>query len=156
VSLTLYKDTLSARPAEKSAIETPSKSKVNRICDLMIEHLRETKPESYWRNLVTAYVCKSPSDLESALRFIRELPGILFCFSSISTSTNVLSGDVTLTNATELKREAISLIVIIVDVNQLFDTAIGLYDLELAVTLAQEAQKVDHQTRIKAHDADEL
>jgi hypothetical protein len=127
VTLTLYKDTLRSRLVNtgnstpdppKTQVNLDGKSKVNKICDAMIRHL-ENEPEKYMGSVLTAYVQKTPPDLESALRFIQQI-----------------------SPRTSRRKKAIKVICFLMDVNQVFDTALGLYDLDLAVEVAHEAQKV--------------
>lgn len=84
VSQTLYKDTLKSAKDEPTAelkegtavpFTKPSKdNKVNRICDGFLAAL-ENRVDTNLRNLITAHVCKSPPDLEAALRLTARLRG---------------------------------------------------------------------------------
>ena len=40
--------------------------------------------------------------------------------------------------------DAVKYIIFLVDADQLFDTALGMYDFSLVLMIAQHAQKVDH------------
>lgn len=47
------------------------------------------------------------------------------------------------TDATVVE-EAVKYVIFLVDANQLFDTALGMYDFSLVIMIAQHAQKVSH------------
>ncbi|KAI9729846.1 MAG: hypothetical protein M1834_006595 [Cirrosporium novae-zelandiae] len=134
VSQTLYKETLPSRRHDPNGIvkqsngesklsppstklETP-KSKVNTICDAIIEVLK-TRLNTNLQNVITAHVCKSPPDYDSGLLLVKKLG----------------------TESTALATKAIEHICFLVDVNRLYDNALGLYDLELALLVAQQSQK---------------
>lgn len=84
VSQTLYKDTLKIAKDEPTAdlkedaavpfTKHSKSSKVNRICDGFLAAL-ENRVDTNLRNLITAHVCKSPPDLEAALRLAARLRG---------------------------------------------------------------------------------
>ncbi|KAF3936373.1 hypothetical protein ABW19_dt0200343 [Dactylella cylindrospora] len=92
--------------------------KVNNVCDAVLAGLlRRTSPST--QNLVTCYVSKKPADLDNGLRMISEM--------RIKDSENA-----------DL---AIEHICFLADVNKLYDHALGIYDLELALLIAQQSQK---------------
>ncbi|OQO05229.1 hypothetical protein B0A48_08996 [Cryoendolithus antarcticus] len=94
-------------------------SKVNAVCDAFIAVLEKDRSR-YLQNIVTAHVCKQPPDLAAGLTLVSELR---------------IAGD-----EAQLTR-AIEHICFLADVNQLYDTALGLYDLEVTLLVAQESQK---------------
>ncbi|PNS13996.1 Elongator complex protein 1 [Sphaceloma murrayae] len=127
VTETLYKDTLNApkqsihTPANNGmAATTPVTSKTNRICDAFITTLSR-RQSTHVQNLITSHVCKQPPDLESGLRLI----------SSLGNPTSP---------SPALDR-AIEHITFLTDAHRLYDTALGLYDLDTALLVAQHAQK---------------
>ncbi|KAK6517272.1 hypothetical protein TWF281_003932 [Arthrobotrys megalospora] len=93
-------------------------NKVNKICDAVLEGIRRRKIPST-QNLVTCYVSKKPADLDNGLSMISQMR-----------SDN--SGDAEL---------AIEHICFLADVNKLYDHSLGIYDLELALLIAQQSQK---------------
>ena len=128
ISKSIYKDTLP--PAENSEINgvvngdaiaspRPTSSKVNRICDGFLQALQKDS-SSRLQNIVTAHVCKSPPDLEAGLKLVSELRK---------------TGD------QARLEEAVEHICFLADVNQLYDTALGIYDLDVALLIAQQSQK---------------
>ncbi|KAL9611362.1 MAG: hypothetical protein Q9167_003981 [Letrouitia subvulpina] len=119
VSITMYRETL---PAEESrAIPSRSTeleaSKVNRICDAFLLALRDR--DHNFKNLITAQVCRNPPNLDAGLLEIAALRP----------------------QGREKVDEAVEHICFLADVNRLYDNALGLYDLQLAVLIAQHAQK---------------
>ncbi|OOF97813.1 hypothetical protein ASPCADRAFT_141486 [Aspergillus carbonarius ITEM 5010] len=123
VSETLYKDTLKAPKADITqpglVAPSPSKgSKVNRICDAFLSTL-EKRLDTNLHNLITAHVCKSPPDLESGLQLVARLRE----------------------QSPEQADDAIEHMCFLTDANQLYDNALGLYNLELTLLVAQQAQR---------------
>lgn len=122
VSTTMYKETL---PGGEHSQDTPGAespeaqvSKVNRICDAFLYALKN-RTSTHFQNVVTAHVCKAPPDLDAGLSQIAGLR---------SKNPDLVDG-------------AIEHICFLADVNRLYDNALGLYDLELALLIAQQSQK---------------
>ncbi|OJK03766.1 hypothetical protein ASPACDRAFT_1863344 [Aspergillus aculeatus ATCC 16872] len=122
VSQTLYKDTLKKKTEDPAlaALSTPSSksSKVNRICDAFLSTL-EKRLDTNLHNLITAYVCKSPPDLEAGLQLVARLRE----------------------ESSEQADDAVEHMCFLTDANRLYDNALGLYDLELTLLVAQQAQR---------------
>ncbi|KAL9635098.1 MAG: hypothetical protein Q9164_003682 [Protoblastenia rupestris] len=126
VSLTMYKETLMEghtpeapnREDRSAYVTSPSNSKINRICDAFLDELSGC-PQDYLQNIISAHVCKSPPDLEAGLNKIAKLR----------------KEDNDQVDAT------VEHICFLADVNKLYDTALGLYDLELTLLIAQQSQK---------------
>lgn len=123
VSQTLYKDTLKALKVEVSrenGLTTSAKkgNKVNRICDGFLAAL-EKRSDTNLHNLITAHVCKLPPDLESGLRLVARLRE----------------------ESLEQAEDAVEHMCFLTDANRLYDNALGLYDLELTLLVAQQAQR---------------
>ena len=91
---------------------------VNRICDAFLSVLAG-KIDTNLHNLVTAHVCKRPPDLVAGLRLIADLR-----------EKDAAQADA-----------AVEHLCLLSDTNRLYDTALSLYDLKLALTVAQQAQK---------------
>jgi elongator complex protein 1 len=122
----MYKDT---RVIKKDGVEAngttqvipaPSKSssKVNRICDAVLEVLK-TRTATNLQNIITANLCKSPPALEDGLQVVASL----------------IASDESMAD------KAVEHICFLADVNKLYDTALGLYNLDLALLVAQQSQK---------------
>ncbi|KAF2765709.1 IkappaB kinase complex, IKAP component [Teratosphaeria nubilosa] len=131
VAETIYKETLNARmdgPLTNVHVdghEQPDMhvqgrpSKVNRICDVFLAALSEL-PNASLQNIVSAHVCKSPPDLEAGLALVSDLRK---------------------QGKQQDLESAVEHICFLSDVNQLYDTALGIYDLDVALLIAQQSQK---------------
>ncbi|KAK6351726.1 hypothetical protein TWF718_004873 [Orbilia javanica] len=93
-------------------------NKVNKICDAILEGIHRRKSPST-QNLVTCYVSKKPADLDNGLSMISRMK------ANNSDDTDL----------------AIEHICFLADVNMLYDHSLGIYDLELALLIAQQSQK---------------
>ncbi|KZF25746.1 IkappaB kinase complex, IKAP component [Xylona heveae TC161] len=93
-------------------------SKVNRICDAFLDAL-QGRESTHIQNIISAHVCKSPPDLDAGLLVVGGLR----------------------VSKPELAEKAVEHICFLADVNRLYDNALGLYDLELALLVAQQSQK---------------
>ena len=122
VSKTMYKETLpeGLYSQESLGIQTSETktSKVNRICDAFLDALK-SRTSTHFQNVVTAHVCKAPPDLDAGLT---QIAGLRSKNSSLVDA-------------------AIEHICFLADVNRLYDHTLGLYDLELALLIAQQSQK---------------
>ena len=117
VSRTMYLDTLPSRPPKMVSIHEPSQGslKVNNICDGLLKILLP-RPDRV-QNVITAYVCKTPPDLDAALGWVAGIED------------------------DERVEKAVEHICFLADVNRLFDHALGLYNLQLALQIAEQSQK---------------
>ncbi|EXJ85914.1 hypothetical protein A1O1_06283 [Capronia coronata CBS 617.96] len=122
VTQTLYRDTLTAHPQPPNQPEKPSNpvlgNKVNKIADAFISALA-SKPSQYLQNTITAHVSKRPPDLNSALSLVSSLR-----------QTSEEEADM-----------AVAHLCFLTDANRLFDAALALYDLDLTLLVAQNAQR---------------
>lgn len=126
VAETMYKETLRASATAEGADPSPladdntrRRSKVNAICDAFLVVL-ERQVSVHLQSIITAHVCKSPPDLEAGLMLVSQLRK---------------QAD------EEQVEQAIEHICFLSDVNQLYDTALGEYELEVALLVAQQSQK---------------
>ncbi len=96
------------------------KSKINIICDTIVEVLLTDKyKEKYFQSILTAYACKKPPALKDALQII---------------------GNLTITNPDKAEK-AIAHLSILDDVNLLYKTSLGSYNIPLTVLIAQQSQQ---------------
>lgn len=93
-------------------------SKANRVCDAVLEVLK-SRTATNLQNIITANVCKSPPALEDGLRVVAHL----------------------MKEDPPMADKAVEHICFLADVNKLYDNALGLYDLDLALLVAQQSQK---------------
>jgi elongator complex protein 1 len=127
VTETMYKETLRATANEPvpggNAIQAThginAPSKVNSICDAFIAVLQKDRAK-HLQSIVTAHVSKEPADLEAGLQLVSELRK---------------QGD------QKQLEHAVEHVCFLADVNRLYETALGLYDLDVALLVAQQSQK---------------
>lgn len=130
VTQIMYKQTKAevqpSLPPGMSGMEAPATvvpvsatgSKINRICDAILEVLK-TRQTTNLQNTITANVCKSPPALEDGLMVVAGL----------------------MKEDEALADQAVEHICFLSDVNKLYDNALGLYNLDLALLVAQQSQK---------------
>lgn len=151
MSQTLYKDTLrtvnnragTAAQNEHTTRNLLAKgSKVNRICDAFLATL-EKRLDTNLHNLITAHVCKSPPDLEAGLRLVARLRG-----KGLKDNWSEYAINGTVEQTPDQAEDAIEHMCFLTDANLLYIHALGLYDLELTLLVAQQAQKVGDFSKI--------
>ncbi|MCJ1475211.1 hypothetical protein MMC13_003871 [Lambiella insularis] len=127
VSKTMYQDTIRRRKRDLDLMNSShasvlskqdDRSKVNRICDAFLTVLQR-KASTNLQNIITSHVCKYPQDLNGGLLEVAKLQ----------------------TNHPEEAEKAVEHICFLADVNRLYDNALGLYDLDLTLLVAQQSQK---------------
>ena len=106
---------------QRTEIKEESLGKINLICDLIVTTLEDLDEEKYFNSILTGLSRKCPPDLESATKRILHLKD---------------------TKGSDYADEAIKYLIFLADPNKLFDFALGAYDLELVVMVAQNSQKV--------------
>jgi elongator complex protein 1 len=72
VTTTLYPETALRHPANEKATVA---NKINTVCDAIIRHFKKDVMELNVQNIITAYVCKVPPDIEAAIGLIASLKG---------------------------------------------------------------------------------
>ncbi|KAK6459309.1 RNA polymerase II Elongator subunit [Scheffersomyces xylosifermentans] len=93
-------------------------SKVNRICEGILSVL--LKPvyfETYLQTIITAYACEKPANLTEALKLVGSFKN------------------------PEQVESSVTHLCFLQDVNKLYNTALGLYDVKLTLAIAQQSQK---------------
>lgn len=127
VAETMYKETLNAPKLglhadslieNQQAVSQPQNSKINRVCDAFLDVLG-VRTSTHLQNIITSHVCKSPPDLDSGLSLIAKLRE----------------------TQPELVERAVEHICFLADVNQLYEHALGIYDLDVSLLVAQQSQK---------------
>lgn len=139
----MYKETLRASvnrdPIQEEAPQNrddhSQSSKINKICDAFLQVL-ETRKATNLQNMITAHVCKSPPHLEAGLSEIAKLRSECLFFFRLLVYSHAIGDN------SEHAERAIEHICFLADVNRLYDTALGLYDLDLTLQVAQQSQKV--------------
>ncbi|GJJ14814.1 hypothetical protein Clacol_009082 [Clathrus columnatus] len=92
---------------------------INSICDRIRENFEHINIQKFVDSILTAYIVKKPSDYEAGLSFLLKLRE----------------------NHPDLVEDAVKYIVFLVDVDKLFDTALGMYDFSLVLLVAQYSKK---------------
>ncbi|POR35688.1 Elongator complex protein 1 [Tolypocladium paradoxum] len=126
VTQTMYQDTKRQRAqplgapldADASAASNPPGSKVNTVCDAILKSLQPRKATNL-QNIITAHVCKVPPALDDGLTLVAEL----------------------MQEDEKLAEKAVEHICFLVDVNRVYENALGLYNLDLALLVAQQSQR---------------
>ncbi|OAA69460.1 iki3 [Cordyceps fumosorosea ARSEF 2679] len=126
VTKTMYQDTKKYKTSasgpspevEASLAMRPSDCKVNIVCDALLKSLQPRKSTNL-QNIITAHVCKSPPALDDGLTLVYEL----------------------MKEDPKVAEKAIEHICFLVDVNRLYENALGLYNLELTLLVAQQSQR---------------
>jgi elongator complex protein 1 len=122
VTTTMYRDTIKKADAANSTEQTAPfdiTNKVNSICDAFLA-VFDKSPDSHLQNIITAHVSKTPPDLEGGLHII----------SKLKSAGDDAQADV-----------AAEHICFLADVNTLYDNALGIYDLDVTLLIAQQSQK---------------
>jgi elongator complex protein 1 len=121
----MYKDTKRAKTQpysfnvpEMQPSQKPQGSKVNAICDAVLKALQPRK-ETHLQNIISAHVCKIPPALDDGLTLVAEL----------------------MQEDEKLAEKAVEHICFLVDVNRVYENALGLYNLDLALLVAQQSQR---------------
>lgn len=92
--------------------------KINRICEAILAVLlRPDYRDKYLQTILTAYACERPPKLEEALSLASSLP------------------------STDRLEEAVIHLCFLQDVNLLYSTALGLYNIRSSLLIAQQSQK---------------
>ncbi|GBB99437.1 hypothetical protein RclHR1_03520017 [Rhizophagus clarus] len=107
-----------SNPSDNTELQDVS-NKVNIICDAVRGILESKDSKKYLQSVITAYIKKSPPELESALNFLAKLK-----------DQNL-----------NLAEDAVKYAIFLVDADKLFDVALGMYDFSLVLLVAQQSQK---------------
>lgn len=126
VTETMYKDTKNPEATTNFAASADNAdvarkappSKVNAICDSILKSIQARKGANL-QNVITANVCKNPPALEDGLLVVADL----------------------IQEDEGMAEKAVEHICFLQDVNRLYDHALGLYNLDLALLVAQQSQR---------------
>ncbi|WOO84954.1 Elongator complex protein 1 [Vanrija pseudolonga] len=113
-SLVLYPDL--GRDPTRPAVPA---DKVNSICDSLREILEKKDLVKYVETILTAHVCKVPPDYEAGLNVLLHLQA----------------------EHPSIVEESIKYIIFLSNVNRLYDVALGMYNFQLVLMIAQYSQK---------------
>ncbi|XP_020621181.1 elongator complex protein 1-like isoform X1 [Orbicella faveolata] len=125
VTVTMYADYYS-EPRQSSAVSATDSSKVDRVCEALRTALDAAGHNKYLLSILTTYVKKNNPALEKVLTIMKDLKA-----NPLNTTE---PGSVT-------SEEALKYVLFLVDVNQMYDVALGMYDFELVLMVAEKSQK---------------
>ncbi|XP_056022733.1 putative elongator complex protein 1 [Ostrea edulis] len=103
--------------------ESEQPNKVDTVCDALRQSLIQEDEYKYILSILTSYAKKTTPELEEALLLVRSLR------------------DNPSQNAVVSPAEALKYILFLVDVNEMFDVALGTYDFDLVLMVAEKSQK---------------
>eukprot|EP00761_Pharyngomonas_kirbyi_P008504 gb/GECH01008515.1/.p1 GENE.gb/GECH01008515.1/~~gb/GECH01008515.1/.p1 ORF type:complete len:1242 (+),score=283.29 gb/GECH01008515.1/:1-3726(+) len=119
-----------------SSYETPASSepegKVNRVCLALRDALNTVDASRFITTIITTYARYHPPQLEDALALIRSLR---------EAETEALTEDPDEDIERPSANTALEYLIFLTDVNHLYDVALGMYDFELVLMVAQKSQK---------------
>lgn len=93
-------------------------SKINKVCEIILNVLQKPQfEEKFLQNRVTAYACQSPPNLKGALELLSSL------------------------GENDRQDAMITHLCFLLDVNKLYNHALELYDIKMALNIAQKSQK---------------
>ncbi|XP_034357990.1 elongator complex protein 1 [Arvicanthis niloticus] len=102
----------------------PDGKKIDLICDALRAAMETVNPRKFCLSILTSHVKKTTPELEIVLQKVHELQG------------NVL-----LNPETVSAEEALKYLLLLVDVNELFNHSLGTYDFDLVLMVAEKSQK---------------
>lgn len=115
------------------------RDKVDTVCKRLRVYLESKDLVKYANAVLTTYACQSPPDLESALRVLTRIKGkFLGCLMAGRVGADGSS----LALNQQAADDAVKYIIFLADANTLFDVALGIYDFDLVLAVAQNSQKV--------------
>ncbi|XP_067016133.1 elongator complex protein 1-like [Acropora muricata] len=125
VTATMYADYYS-QTRKVSDVSPPEGNKVDRVCDAIRAKLELAGHNKYLLSILTTYVKKTEPALEHVLTIIKDLK-----------VNPVITSD----SECVTSEEALKYVLFLVDVNQMYDIALGMYDFNLVLMLAEKSQK---------------
>ncbi|XP_017659129.1 elongator complex protein 1 isoform X2 [Nannospalax galili] len=102
----------------------PDGKKLDLICDAMRAALENISPHKYCLSILTSHVKKTIPELEIVLQKVHELQG------NVPSLPDAVSAE-----------EALKYLLLLVDVNELYDHSLGTYDFDLVLMVAEKSQK---------------
>ncbi|XP_005382814.1 PREDICTED: elongator complex protein 1 [Chinchilla lanigera] len=102
----------------------PARKKLDLICDAMRTAMESINPHKYCLSILTSHVKKTTPELEVVLQKVHELQ------ESGPSVPDAVSAE-----------EALKYLLLLVDVNELYDHSLGTYDFDLVIMVAEKSQK---------------
>ncbi|XP_075416395.1 elongator complex protein 1 [Tenrec ecaudatus] len=97
---------------------------VDLICDSLRAAMESINPQRYCLSILTSHVKKTTPELETVLQKVHELQG------TAPPGPDAVSAE-----------EALQYLLLLVDVNELYDHSLGTYDFDLVLMVAEKSQK---------------
>ncbi|XP_005092172.1 elongator complex protein 1 [Aplysia californica] len=123
VTRTMYTASYQRMPELEGESDQQTQSKVDKICNAALAAFKRLDEDKYLLSIITAYVRKTTPELEQALLLVWSLHG------KESTSAGVSA------------EQALKYLLFLVDVNTLYDVALGTYNFDLVMMVAEKSQK---------------
>nr|XP_027798807.1 elongator complex protein 1 [Marmota flaviventris] len=101
-----------------------SEKKLDLICDAMRAAMENINPHKYCLSILTSHVKKTTPELEIVLQKVHELQ------ENAPSVPDAVSAE-----------EALKYLLLLVDVNELYDHSLGTYDFDLVLMVAEKSQK---------------
>ncbi|KAJ2781720.1 putative elongator complex protein 1 [Coemansia interrupta] len=95
---------------------TETNDKVSRVCQALRSVLQAADDPRFMQTILTTFVCQTPPDIAAALQLLAPL-------------------------SAEERDSALTYLLFLSDVNTVYDSALGLYDLDLTLLVAQRSQR---------------
>ena len=121
-------------------------NEINQICDGIRISLEQRNLRLYINSVLTAYVLKSPPDVEGALKLLARLQGMSLSEQTLQTHFHYPGVFKRLAEFQDSVEDAVKYIIFLVDADTLFDTALGMYDFPLTLLIAQHSQRACRHT----------
>ncbi|EGV92490.1 elongator complex protein 1 isoform X1 [Cricetulus griseus] len=102
----------------------PDRKNIDRICDAMRIAMENINPHKYCLSILTSHVKKTTPELEIVLQKVHQLQG-----NDPSVADTVSA------------EEALKYLLLLVDVNELYNHSLGTYDFDLVLMVAEKSQK---------------
>ncbi|XP_014779296.1 putative elongator complex protein 1 [Octopus bimaculoides] len=118
---TMYASSYSDRATLNKSEGEENSSKVNIVCDAIIEILDKKEKERLVLPILTAHIKKNPPEIEKALT-------VIYKIKANPDSTTSLE-------------ETLRHILCMVDINELYNVALGMYDFDIVLMVAEKSQK---------------
>ncbi|XP_072167241.1 putative elongator complex protein 1 [Diadema setosum] len=112
-------------PAPPLSLGVGQTSKVDVICDAVMESVNRVNRDKFFLSILACHAKKTEPELERALEKIKQLQG-----QGSDGESERPSAD-----------EALRYLLYLVDVNDLFNVALGTYDFDLVIMVAEKSQK---------------
>ncbi|XP_006887046.1 PREDICTED: elongator complex protein 1 [Elephantulus edwardii] len=114
-------------PPVSSSVQLPRESdekNIDLICDTLRAAMENINPQKFCLSILTSHVKKTTPELDVVLQKVHELQG------NAASDSNAVSAE-----------EALKYLLLLVDVNELYDHSLGTYDFDLVLMVAEKSQK---------------